>query len=316
MINIIQTKPGDESVEFDAIIYNVVTGKTNGAQRSTYLSITLQDQSGSIDAKLWSATDEQVANFVNGVVVKVKGDIIKYNTDKQMKISSIDILSTDPNDQVKYLKQAPISEKEMIDDLVNNVAKIENKIYNDVVRTIYRKYIKEFSKYPAATKNHHEYVSGLIHHTTGMLKIANALCDMHPSINRDLLLSGVMLHDLGKVIELSGPVMPEYTLEGKLLGHISICQAIIKQVGDELGYESEEITLLRHMVLSHHGKYEFGSPVLPMLKEAELLSIIDNLDARIVMLDKALDEVEEGSFTKRVFSLENRSFYKPKKNNI
>lgn len=313
MNSIFNLKPGDENVCIDAIIFNVVTGKTNGANKATYLSITLQDQTGSFDAKVWSATQEQIDSLITGTVVRVCGDVIKYNADKQMKVSKIEVISRDPNDQVNFLKQAPIPEKEMVEDLLKNVMTIKNKVYKSIIVELYKKHLERFSKYPAASKNHHEYVSGLIHHTTGMLKIANSLCDMHPSIDRDLLISGVMLHDLGKVEELSGPVLPEYTLEGKLLGHISICQAMVKQIGDELGFDCEEVTLLRHMVLSHHGKYEFGSPVLPMLKEAELLYLIDNMDARIVMVDKALAEVEEGSFTKRIFSLENRSFYKPLK---
>ena len=145
-----------------------------------------------------------------------------------------------------------------------------------------------------------------------MLRIANAICELYPSLNKDLLFSGITLHDLGKTIELSGPVVPEYTVEGKLLGHISISQAIIKETADEMHISGEEVVLLQHMILAHHGKNEYGSPVLPQIKEAEVLYLIDNMDARINMLDKALETVEPGSFSKRVFALENRAFYKPK----
>ena len=117
---------------------------------------------------------------------------------------------------------------------------------------------------------------------------------------------------IGKTIELSGPVVPEYTLEGKLLGHISISNAMIKETADKLHIEGEEVTLLQHMILAHHGKNEYGSPVLPQIKEAEILYLIDNIDARMAMMDKALETVEYGKFTKRVFSLENRALYKPK----
>ena len=172
--------------------------------------------------------------------------------------------------------------------------------------------IEKLSYYPAASKNHHEYVSGLAYHTYGMLKVAESFCTLYPSLNKDLLYSGITLHDLGKTVELSGPVVPEYTLEGKLLGHISISNAMIKETANKLHIEGEEVTLLQHMILAHHGKNEYGSPVLPQIKEAEILYLIDNIDARMAMMDKALETVEYGKFTKRVFSLENRALYKPK----
>jgi 3'-5' exoribonuclease len=121
------------------------------------------------------------------------------------------------------------------------------------------------------------------------------------------------LHDLGKVIELSGPILTEYTLVGKLVGHISIMQSKVTEVANALGYgDTEQLTLIRHLILSHHGEYEFGSPVLPLIMEAEILNYIDNIDARMNMFSKAFASVEPGNFTQRLFALENRLFYKPK----
>ena len=132
-------------------------------------------------------------------------------------------------------------------------------------------------------------------------------------MDRDYLIAGVIIHDLGKIEELSSPVVTEYTKEGKLLGHISIMDARLLQIGKEIGLEdSEELLLLRHMVLSHHGQYEYGSPVRPETMEAEILNLIDNIDARINTIDKALSEVKEGEFTQKIFALDNRFFYKHK----
>lgn len=312
MNKIINLKPGDEGVIIEALISHVVAGKTNGANRSTYLSITLQDETGTIEAKLWSATNEQVENLVAGVVVQIKGDVIKYNEDRQMKIIQIVISSNDSEDQVKFLKKAPIEADFLIDQIKEYIDKIDNLKLNQLVKVLFNKHLDKLKIYPAASKNHHEYVSGLAYHTYSMLKLAEALCALYPTLNKDLLYSGAILHDLGKTVELSGPVVPEYTVEGKLLGHISISQAMVKQTADEMNIEGEEVTLLQHLILSHHGKNEFGSPVLPQIKEAEILYFIDNIDARIAMLDKALEQVSSGGFSKRVFSLENRSFYKPK----
>ncbi|MBQ9987479.1 MAG: HD domain-containing protein, partial [Erysipelotrichales bacterium] len=125
-----------------------------------------------------------------------------------------------------------------------------------------------------------------------------------------LLYAGIILHDVGKVYELSGPVTTEYTMQGKLLGHISIMQAIVYETARKLGYENEQVILLRHMILSHHGQYEFGSPVLPMIPEAEILNYIDNIDARMNMFTKIVEPLENGTFSGRNFSLENRQIYK------
>ena len=143
-----------------------------------------------------------------------------------------------------------------------------------------------------------------------MLHLANSMCENYKSLNRDLLISGVLLHDIGKVIELKTGPVTEYTVEGKLLGHISISQTIIQQTADQLQIEGQEVTLLRHMVLSHHGQYEFGSPVLPMLIEAEALHFIDDIDAKLTMIEKELQTVKPNEFTSRLFALDNRSFYK------
>lgn len=312
MNKINELKPGDESVVIEALINRVVTGKTNGANRSTYLSMTLQDVTGFIDAKLWNATNEQVETLTVGSVVYVKGDIIKYNEDRQMKIIKIHVASNDPKEQIKYLKSAPKTGQELIGEIMKYIDRIDNLKLNQLVKVLFKEHLDKLTIYPAASKNHHEYVSGLAHHTYSMLKIADALCSLYPTLNKDLLFAGITLHDLGKIVELSGPVVPEYTIEGKLLGHISISQAMVKEMADKMNIEGEEVTLLQHMILSHHGKNEFGSPVLPQVKEAEIIYLIDNMDARINMLEKALETIEPGSFSKRVFALENRSFYKPK----
>ena len=295
MNKIASLKPGDDGVLIEALINHVVSGKTNGAHRSTYLSMTLQDDTGSIDAKLWNASEEQVQTLVKGLVVQIKGDVIKYNEER-----------------IKFLKQAPLDSQFMINEIKKFIDQIDNLKLHQLVKTLFEENIEKLSYYPAASKNHHEYVSGLAYHTYGMLKVAASFCTLYPTLNKDLLYSGITLHDLGKTIELSGPVVPEYTLEGKLLGHISISYAMIKETADKLHIEGEEVTLLQHMILAHHGKNEYGSPVLPQIKEAEILYLIDNIDARMAMMDKALETVEYGKFTKRVFSLENRALYKPK----
>ena len=225
---------------------------------------------------------------------------------------------TDPITQAielsDYMETTTIPRPLLKQKIQDALASLTNPVYRGIIGRLFEEYEKPFYDYPAAAKNHHSFVGGLAEHVTGMLDLANEVVRLYPMLDRELLISGIMVHDLGKLTELSGPVVTEYTLQGKLLGHISIMQAKIAEVADQLGFgDSEEALLLRHMVLSHHGQHEFGSPVLPLVAEAEVLHMIDNLDARMNTLEKAYAQTEEGSFTPRLFPMENRAFYKPKK---
>ena len=145
-----------------------------------------------------------------------------------------------------------------------------------------------------------------------MCDIAELLSSYYDNVNRDLLISGIILHDVGKTIELSGPIATKYTLEGKLIGHISIMVSEIREAGERLNINDEVAILLQHMILSHHGEKEFGSPVPPLTREAFLLHVIDDLDAKMIIIDKALDSVQPGEFTQRIMAMDGRAFYKPK----
>lgn len=311
MIKIKDMKCGDDNVEFTAMISYVTIGKTNGANKSNYLSIVFQDNTGSIDAKLWNATKEHIEQLVVGAVVRGTGDIIKYSDDRQMKVVSIDNVNLQESQQVQFLPKAPMDEEKMVKDITGYIKRIGNMKLYTLTKYLFDENIEKLKIYPAASKNHHAYVSGLAYHTLCMLKIADSLLMIYPELNANLIYAGIVLHDIGKTVELSGPVVPTYTLEGKLLGHISIGQAMVKEAAKELNIEGEEVILLQHMILAHHGKNEFGSPVLPQIKEAEIVYLIDNIDARMNMFDKALDQVNYGDYSKRIFALENRMIYKP-----
>ena len=312
MIKIKDMKCGNDNVEFTAMINHVTTGKTNGANKSNYLSIVFQDDTGTIDAKLWNASDEHIQSLKNGAVVRGKGDIIKYSDDRQMKIISIDDVSYQQSQQVEFLTKAPLDSETMMNELMRYVKQISNSKLYVLTKHLFEKHMEALKIYPAASKNHHDCVSGLAFHTLSMLKVAESMLTIYPQLNADLMYAGILLHDIGKTVELSGPVVPTYTMEGKMLGHISIAQAMVYQAAQELNIEGEEVVLLQHMILAHHGKNEFGSPVLPQIREAEMIYLIDNIDARMNMFDKALDQVNAGEYSKRIFALENRTIYKPK----
>jgi len=299
-----------EQVDVYLLIKSVTKGIASNGK--PFLTLILQDKTGDIEAKLWDVSPEDESVYVPESIVKVFGDIHNYRGKTQLKIRSIRPAHAGDDVRVSdFLETAPMKREEMMEKITQYVFDMENPNIQRITRYLLKKYEQKFFDYPAATKNHHEFISGLAYHVVSMLELAKALVNLYPSLNKDLLYAGVILHDLGKVIELSGPVSASYTLEGNLLGHISIMVSEISKAAEHLGISGEEVVVLQHMVLSHHGKAEWGSPKPPMVKEAEILHYIDNLDAKLNMIDRALEKVKPGEFTERIYALENRSFYKP-----
>lgn len=293
------------------LIVNVTRGLTNAG--ATYLNLEFQDNTGTIDAKLWDANEEIIRMAEVGNVVLINGDVLLYRGNLQLRVNRIDAIAEGDYNIEDYLKASPVPRNQLEEEIFSFIEQIDNEILYKLVSLIIKENQNDYFTYPAASRIHHEFVGGLATHVLGMLKIAQTLTDLYPFINKSLLYSGIILHDLGKTTELSGPILTHYTVEGKLLGHISIMQADVLEYAKRLEIEdSEEVMLIRHLILSHHGEYEYGSPVLPLVTEAEILTFLDNLDARVNMLDKAMDTVEPGEFTSRMFALENRAFYKHK----
>ena len=300
-----------ESAELFLLIKSSVRGVASNGK--PFLTIVFQDKSGEIEAKLWDASEEDVQSYRPQQIVKISGDIQSYRGRNQLRIKQI--RPTTSNDQVRlddFLETAPLGTEEMSNKLTQYIFEMKNPNIQRITRHLVKKHLKEFLEYPAAMKNHHEFVSGLAYHVVSMLDLAKAIAGLYPSLDTDLLYAGVILHDLGKVKELSGPISTTYTIEGNLLGHITIMVSEIDRAAEELSISGEEVLMLQHLVLSHHGKAEWGSPKPPLIKEAEILHYIDNLDAKMNMLDRALERVTPGEYTERIFALDNRAFYKPK----
>lgn len=311
MRNVEKLNPGD-SVENFFLIHRATQGVT--AQGKDYMTLYLQDKSGDIEAKLWTVTKDDMKILKPEIIVWVKGDVINYRGRKQMKVNQFRLATAEDGVKTQdFVDGAPLSPNEIQDELSHFILEIENAHLQRITRHLLKKYQDKFFTYPAASSHHHNFAGGLSYHVLTMLKIAKSLCDIYPLLNRSLLYSAIILHDIGKVRELSGPVATTYTVEGNLLGHISIASDEVAEAAKELGIDSEEVMLLRHMILAHHGKMEFGSPKLPHLKEAEILFFIDNIDAKMNMFDKAFKKTEKGQFTERIFGIDNRQFYNPEK---
>ena len=242
----------------------------------------------------------------------MEGEVLKYKDSLQVKILSARKVESEDVDITKFMKAPPVPKEELIRRFNAHVESIKNEDCRKILDYLIKRLSPKLFDYPAAVSVHHDYSSGLLMHTVSMADHGVYFADYYGDIDKDILLTGILLHDMGKTIEFEGPIIYKYSVEGKLLGHISLMVSEIRRAAEGLKITSEVPLLLEHMVLSHHGSIEFGSPILPMTKEALLLSLIDNLDSKMVIVSKAIEGVKPGEFSQRVYPLDGRMIYKPK----
>ena len=300
-----------DKLEIPLLVKDTKNGVTT--KNSPYLSLVLADSSGMIDGKYWDVKPDQQALVEIGKVLKVSFEVIKYNENLQLKVFKVEEAEEGSYDLADFVVTSSESEEVRKEKLTHFLNLISNETYRTLVLGMLEKVGAKFMEYPAASKIHHSYLGGLSEHSLSMAEICEYVCEHYPQLNRDLLIAGALIHDLGKTSEMSGAVTTEYTLEGKLEGHISLANGWLTEVSERLNLQDKEETiLLHHMILAHHGHLEFGSPVLPQLQESEVLCLIDNLDARMNTLKNALNNTKPGAWTPKLFALDNRQFYKPK----
>lgn len=300
-----------EHVNTNLLVSSLTKGVTNSG--APYLSLTLQDNSKSIDAKMWDVKSEIEKILCTGKVFNFELEINMYRNNLQAKVIKVFPISQSDIDMLDYVGTSPVPKDVLRNTIGDGVNQIKNDNISCIVTAMLNYYDNNVYIYPAASKIHHNFIGGLATHTSGMLKLAIAIAELYPTVNKDYLIAGTILHDLGKIEEFQSPFVSEYSTSGKLLGHISIMDARLLQIGKELKLEdSEELMVLRHMILSHHGQYEYGSPILPETLEAELLTYIDNIDSKVEIINKALADVKPGEFSQRIFAMDNRCFYKVK----
>lgn len=207
--------------------------------------------------------------------------------------------------------ELPVNDvKQKIESYLN---RIENKVIKDVTTNIYNRHKKDFYIFPAAVRFHHAYIGGLSHHTKTMLRLAEGMLEVYDFINKDLVYAGIILHDLCKVVELSGFEAEEYTKEGQLIGHLVLISQELILEADKLGYkETEEVLMLNHILLSHHGLPNYGSARRPQTAEALLVWYIDTIDSKFAVIGQELNEIKEGEFTGNISVADRLKFYKNK----
>ncbi len=288
-----------------------LVGEVSAVSKSNeFFNIVVKDNSGNLtNVKINDLGDIKIGNIYKFILNKKEGERVSYSVISYISIDNFTLENKD-----KYLrdfyKKSPLSLEEEIKELKNYLSKIENKVIYDITNTLMNRYYVDFLTYPAASKMHHAYVGGLAYHTIGMLKLAESLKANYPYLKSDYLYAGVILHDIGKTKELSGNGDITYTLEGQLLGHLVIGAMEINEVAKELGYQDkEEVLILEHMVVSHHGIPQYGSCRKPQTAEAMALWFIDTIDSKFRLLGERLEQTPIGEWTDTIAVLEKSKIY-------
>ena len=278
---------------------------------STYLDLIIGDKDGELPAKLWDYNGGDM--FEAEMVVKIRGTIEQYNGKEQFRVAQIRPASSSDNYNIADLVPASeVGGAQIFDMLMRRVNAFKDSDLKAVVSSIMQDKKDILITCPAAFRLHHAMLGGLMLHTISIVRMAEEICKIYPNIDKDLLLSGAILHDVAKTweFELSkSGLVKSYSTEGELIGHLVKGAMYVEEKAKELNIKSEKIALLEHMILSHHGVPEFGSPVRPMFLEAEILSSLDTLDAAIFEINSATGKVEKGAFTDRQWALDNRKLY-------
>ena len=294
---------------FDGYLLVRTAAQRTSSNGSKYLDMTLCDITGEVNAKMW---DGLTPPPETADVLRVRGMMLEYNGKPQLRVDKMRVAAeSDDYDMAQLAPCAPEPAQDMLDYILNRVDAIADREMKALVLMRLEEAGAKLSYYPAAAKLHHAERAGLLHHTSTMLRMAGHVCEVYPSLDADLLCAGVILHDLCKLTEMDADeigMVSDYTREGNLLGHLVRGVAELDRCARELGIRAELAMMLEHMILSHHDLPEYGSPRRPMFPEAEVLHVLDLLDARMFEMQRELSSVKPGGFTDRIWSLERKLY--------
>ncbi len=312
----------DEGKLFDGFFLVLSKQQRSTKTNKPYLNHILGDKTGQLEGRVWEPGDPRIAkDFERGDIVKARGSASRFDDRLQMKI-----------DQLRVALPTEVDKTDLLPSTTYDVAALWRKLLefvesftNPDLKRLLKKMLDDpaiaqaYREAPAAKQLHHAWLGGLLEHVVSLLTLADRVAPHYPLLDRDLLLTGVILHDIGKVSELSWEIGFEYTVEGTLLGHIQMGVAMTEKAMDGLAdFPPKLKTLVLHMILSHHGKLEFGSPKLPMIPEALVLNFIDDLDAKMQAVAGEFEKsIREGKgpeeLTGKVWALDQRQLLNTKR---
>ena len=279
----------------------------------TYLDMTLSDSDGEINAKLRRYNKVTHGEYGGNDLIKIRGMISQYNGADQLKIEKIrPVVPEDGVNVSDFVKSADYSGEQMFDELYSIADNFSDSDLRKIVTAILNDNRLALLYWPAAFKLHHAVRGGLLLHTLSIVRLAEGVCKVYPFVDRELLISGAILHDIAKLSEFKVAdtgIATGYSAEGNLLGHLAMGAMVINKYTEKLDINPKTAMLLEHMVLSHHGEPEFGAAVRPMFIEAELLSELDLMDSRIYEMREAVSAAPAEDFSARVWAMDNRKLY-------
>ena len=266
--------------------------RTSARTGKSWLQLSLGDRTGTISAKMWDNFDALAATFERDDVIHVRGRVKLYNGEKELTIEQIVPVAERDYEMGDFLPHTKYDVEKLYAELRAAVASVKNPWLQQLLTSIVEdpEIAPRLKRAPAAMTMHHAFIGGLLEHVVSLLGLANALCAHYPELDRDLVITGVILHDVGKTRELRYVRGIDYTTEGRLLGHISIGAMLVRKKIDAIqGFPEPLAVLVQHLILSHHGSLEFGSPALPQTREAVALHFLDDVDSKMAAMRETLD---------------------------
>jgi 3'-5' exoribonuclease len=281
-----QMADGDSVEDVYLVVDKQVRANRNG---NIYLQLELRDRTGSISARLWNAAEPIVRSFESGDFLNIRGKVQLFQGALQVILSGIDRIEAEKVELADFLPHTEQDVSKLYERLCTLLRTLDDPHLRALAECFLMDHelMRGYCKAPAGVRNHHAYLGGLLEHVVNLMEAADRLAPLYPELNRDLLLMGVFLHDVGKVRELNYDRAFSYSDEGQLVGHLVLGVEMlgeqVRRVPDLTGepFPVELLLRLKHLIVSHHGALEFGSPTVPMTPEAIALHYLDNLDAKI-----------------------------------
>ena len=301
----------EKDLKFEGFLLVRTSEQRASSNGSKYLDMTLCDRTGDMTAKMWDGT---VTPPKVGGVVKVRALVTEYNGRLQLRVNKVREAEEGEYDLSFLVPCAPYPAEDMLKEITDTVDAMRNTVLQKLVRGMLDLAGDKLIYYPAAQRLHHAERSGLLHHTSSMLRLAKSVLPVYPWLDAELLYAGVIVHDLSKIREMKSDEagnVNDYTTEGLLLGHLVRGVTQVREAARraEIPEDEEYVLLLEHMVISHHGEAEFGSPRPPMFPEAEMLHWIDLVDARMNEMNGILRRTPAGAFSEKIWSLDRRVYH-------
>lgn len=267
--------------------------RTSANGGKTWLRLALADRTGTIEAKMWDNFAELAQTFACDDVVRVRGRVKLYRGEKEMTIDQIIAVADADYALDDFLPHTKYDVEKLCTQLREEIASVRNPWLKKLLESFLAdpEFVNKLKRAPAAMTMHHAYLGGLLEHIVSMSGLAKRVAQHYPEVDADLLLAGVVLHDIGKTQELSYSRAISYTTEGQLLGHIVIGLGMVRKKMEAIpNFPSPLASLVEHLIVSHHGEYEFGSPKLPVVREAVLLHYLDDLDSKMCAMRETLGQ--------------------------